>query len=261
MPFSSSLVGRLAPDSWRIRWRAHKNWRGGEPELRLLPILCDPASASVDVGANYGVYSYHLLKYSGSVIALEPLVELASLLRAGLPRVRLIEAAASDRCGTATLRVPGRETANGLATIEAANTLVAADARTLEVRLLTLDSLDLPPVGFVKIDVEGHEMAALEGARAVVERDRPTFIIEAEDRHRPNAVGSTRAFLAERGYEGFFLMHGRVSPIETFDPAIHQDPSALHGPRSSEAARPYISNFIFVHRDNAPRIARLRAVA
>ncbi|CAB5000881.1 unannotated protein [freshwater metagenome] len=34
------------------------------------------------------------------------------------------------------------------------------------------------PIGFMKIDVEKHEMEALEGALETVRRDRPVIIME-----------------------------------------------------------------------------------
>ena len=41
----------------------------GEAERRLLPALCEPDRIAVDVGANYGSYSYPMLSYSAGVIA------------------------------------------------------------------------------------------------------------------------------------------------------------------------------------------------
>ena len=42
----------------------------------------------------------------------------------------------------------------------------------------TLDSFDLPPVDFLKIDCEGYEYFILEGAERTVRRDRPCIIVE-----------------------------------------------------------------------------------
>src|SRR5437868_5966109 len=71
----------------------------------------------------------------------------------------------------------------------------------LEIEVRTLDQFDLRNVGFVKIDVEGHELAVLEGAARTLARERPNLLIEANEHHRPDAVGSIRRFMAELDYE------------------------------------------------------------
>ena len=49
---------------------------------------------------------------------------------------------------------------------------------TVNVRKLTLDEFDLPRVDLIKIDIEGMEMEALEGASRTIERSRPIMLIE-----------------------------------------------------------------------------------
>jgi FkbM family methyltransferase len=46
------------------------------------------------------------------------------------------------------------------------------------VPLTTIDSLGLPKVSLMKIDVEGMELDVLEGAAATIERDRPVIFAE-----------------------------------------------------------------------------------
>lgn len=62
-----------------------------------------------------------------------------------------------------------------------------------QVRILPLDTLELAP-DFVKLDVQGHELAALEGLADTLERSRPVLLVEEPD-------APTRAFLDARGYE------------------------------------------------------------
>ena len=82
-------------------------------------------------------------------------------------------------------------------------------------------------VGFIKIDVEGHGLRGAGGALGIIERDHPTVLVEAEERHRSGAVGSVRELLEQRGYCGFFLFHGRMESIDGFSRDKHQDEAAL----------------------------------
>jgi FkbM family methyltransferase len=49
---------------------------------------------------------------------------------------------------------------------------------TEKVQLVSLDSMALPRVKLMKIDVEGMEEQALEGAKATIEHDRPLCLVE-----------------------------------------------------------------------------------
>lgn len=61
------------------------------------------------------------------------------------------------------------------------------------VGLLTIDSLGLDDIVIIQLDVEGHELPALKGARATIERNSPIIMIEDNS-------DSCDAFLAEVGY-------------------------------------------------------------
>lgn len=49
---------------------------------------------------------------------------------------------------------------------------------TVETR--TLDSYELNNVRFIKMDVEGHEVAVLRGAAETIQRNHPLLIIEGD---------------------------------------------------------------------------------
>jgi FkbM family methyltransferase len=51
-------------------------------------------------------------------------------------------------------------------------------SKLVQVRGVRLDSLSLSRVDLIKLDVEGMELEALEGARALLERHHPVLIIE-----------------------------------------------------------------------------------
>ncbi|BBK29632.1 FkbM family methyltransferase [Stella humosa] len=227
----------------------------GEPELRFVPALCHSRELALDVGANHGTYACAMVRHASRTIAAEPNPELARVLRRRLDaairagRATVLEAAISDGEGSIPLFVPTGQP--GLASVEGH---AAGGGRTVTVARRPIDSLDLPRTGFIKIDVEGHELAVIEGARGLLARDRPNLLIEAEDRHRPGALAAIRAILDPLGYRGFFLLDGRLEPIARFDQRIHQDRAALNEAGSHRLpGRTYINNFIFTARDDAIR--------
>jgi hypothetical protein len=100
-------------------------------------------------------------------------------------------------------------------------------------------------VTFVKIDVEGHELKVLEGAVGVFKQSHPIFLIEAEERHRPDAVRSIVQFFSGHDYEGLYLKGDDVLSAETFDPTLLQDESSLLPNGSRKPGRYYVNNFFF----------------
>ena len=231
---------------------ANRSWLH-EPEIALLPLLGGSNGLAVDVGANKGVYLYHLCRQFQRVVAFEPLPQMASFLAgAAPPNAEVRRVALSDRVGEAEIRLP--RGFNELASLERGNLGEVPDAE-VEIHptpLATLDSLELGPVGLVKIDVEGHELAVLDGARRTLARSRPTILIEVEERHRAGSIAAVRALLDGLGYEGYFLDGARLRPIAEFDSARDQSPAAIVG--SVKTGR-YINNFIYLDR----RLAAERA--
>jgi len=55
--------------------------------------------------------------------------------------------------------------------------------RTQQIELETLDSMKIPDVRFIKIDVEGHELEVLCGAQETIRQDRPHLLIEVREKH------------------------------------------------------------------------------
>jgi len=88
---------------------------------------------------------------------------------------------------------------------------------TAEVR--KLDSYEFEGVGLIKIDVEGDELAVLEGAEQTIAREQPVIIVEdnktAEDLNKYK-TGDTIRWLEQRNYRlaaddglnNYILVHG-----------------------------------------------------
>ncbi|MGO8126768.1 FkbM family methyltransferase, partial [Rhizobium ruizarguesonis] len=71
-------------------------------------------------------------------------------------------------------------------------TLSTQNVEEISVPTRRLDSYQFGPLGFIKIDVEGHELKVLKGSQAILNRDHPNLLIEAEDRHRPEPTNQAQ---------------------------------------------------------------------
>jgi FkbM family methyltransferase len=188
-----------------LKWRAWENWRFGEREIRLLRYLVDPRRAAIDIGAAEGVYAFHLRRLAKRCIAFEPNPSSVSELKRTLSGVEVHQAAVSAVEGYAILRVP---IVNGIrytgwATIEPKNRLTELPSHTVqEIRVRTVcpDQMELGDVGFVKIDVEGHELDCLIGLSELLKRCRPNLLIEVGAAHRGGSLAELRRRLDPLGY-------------------------------------------------------------
>jgi FkbM family methyltransferase len=234
MTYHSVSVGlvrtRLGDRLWQARqvrgpwsqaiWYA-KQVIAGEPELRLVHALCDRNKVSIDVGANRGLYSLAALPVSRRVIAIEPQKRFVDHLRRLMPsKVAVLHCAASDRAGDALFDIPSDERHHQEARLADGNQRVAHASlgRHFEkVETRRLDDIVDDPVGFIKIDVEGHELPVLRGAERLIARDRPNFIVEIENRHAPGRVEEAYDWCLSKDYRMCVLGPDgltRVSSIE-----------------------------------------------
>jgi len=244
---------------WRIRVRNLIASR--QPELSLLGLLCRPGQDGLDVGASTGLYSVNMLDHVRHCVAFEPRPRQARELRdmadAMKLRIRVEGVAVSDAPGQVELRILTRDP--GRSTIETENALNDADGSESEsvmVEARTLDSYGFDAVGFLKVDVEGHELAVLKGAKDLLSKQKPRIVVEIENRHRPNAVRDVFGFLEALNYAGYFVLDGQLRDLSSFDPAVHQDPKNASNWRNEwRRVGVYVNNFIFVPKAEEMRLA------
>jgi len=230
--------------------------RDDRAEIAALVEAIRPGDAAADVGANKGSYLTWLSRAAGPagrVVAFEPQPDLAEYLArtcraAGLDNLVVEAAGASDRAGVLPLRVPGERGPSPGASFEA-----SVAGRVVEAPVVALDEYfrdETRRIAALKIDVEGHELAVLRGARELIERHAPTVVVECEVRHVGRAgLAELLAFFAERGYDGFFARRGRLVPVAEFDPDLDQ--KASDG-RFWDAPG-YCNNFVMRSRRGSPR--------
>src|SRR5690242_20943827 len=88
-----------------------------------------------------------------------------------------------------------------------------------------LDDIYSGNCDFIKIDVEGHQQAVLEGAVETIKRCQPRMLVELEERLSPGGLGRARAFFEPLGYRGVFVWQGQLKPIDRFSVETMQDQS------------------------------------
>ncbi len=116
----------------------------------------------------------------GRHYAFEPIPNKATALARKFSNVSVMALAISDRPGVATFRYVTRDSANS--GLEWA-TDTYTDSAKIEVKTERLDAV-LPAehrVDFIKIDVEGAELAVLRGAERTIRVHRPRILFECID--------------------------------------------------------------------------------
>jgi hypothetical protein len=179
---------------------------------------------------------------------------------ADTPLVTIEPVALSDQAAVSSLRIPTDSLWRS--TIESRNELkYSAKVVALPVQTVALDDYTCGPIGFIKIDVEGHELAVLKGARQVLRRDRPNLLIEIEEQHNPGATTAVFNYLVEEGYSGFFFTLAGVQSVSDFDASRYQAPQSLNAAGARIARNgTYVNNFIFTPREKGIRLAMPPAI-
>lgn len=83
------------------------------------------------------------------------------------------------------------------------------------VRMITVDALDLPRLDFLKLDIEGMELEALQGAVLSVARHKPQMLIETIK----TDVAAVRRLLDQHGYH-YFQVGINLIAIHSADPSL-----------------------------------------
>ncbi len=228
------------------------------PMLTMAIIVRNPG-IFLDVGANNGLYSVlaGISRPDVKIIAFEPYPPALEVLKRNvsanglLDRVDIRSIALSDSEGSATLYLPDRYH-EFLETSSSLEPGFRPRNRTLkkEVKKAPLDNIELPDrVGVIKADIEGHELAFLEGARKTIARDRPFVFVEVLPPNPENMNGLTK-FIQQMGYVDFLLRKEVAICSETVD----HDPLAWN-----HAFVPRDRIAIFEHGCSAHQIKLVRA--
>jgi FkbM family methyltransferase len=186
----------------------------------------------LDVGANIGYYSLQFAKWRAVVHAFEPYPDTARKLRHNLElnpalSMSVWEIALSDHEGYISMVVP--ETTNC-----GCNYVVPGPGK---IQMTTLDAFvrahDLRRVDFIKADIEGSEIAILEGGAETIGHFRPTLMVEINP-STLERVGKTAADVVELLRKYRYRL-AAATPFGTFKPL---DRLPVHGQEPNVYAFP-----------------------
>ncbi|MEH2319941.1 FkbM family methyltransferase [Nostoc sp.] len=194
--------------------------------------LIEQGEIAIDVGANIGYMTSIMaakVTQTGKVYCYEPHPEIYQELLENITRwqesigwhnIIPQEIAISDKSGSNVLTIPdGFDKNRGLSKIETNNNVLTNNAsyliqKSYLVSVSTLDkTLDLNEsfqIGVLKIDIEGHEFEALNGAKQMISQQKIRDIIFEDHNPYPNLVTN---FLQKYGYTIFKAIGGFWRPI------------------------------------------------
>lgn len=195
-----------------IYWTGFHEFR----ELLFLHQYLKADMTFVDVGANLGEYSLFAAKRltQGRVLAFEPLPSMRTLLQENiamnkLSNIEVFPVGLSSHAETLTI-YEFDDANEGLATFYPGH---RGSKPSIDLPLRSLDevigSLKLSRVDFIKMDIEGGELKALQGCRSVIERFKPVFLVEINEesyRAAGYTVDDVVAFFNEFGYKPHQIM-------------------------------------------------------
>lgn len=190
--------------------------------LRLVP----KGSSIADIGANIGWYGIHwaTLDPSCRVVAFEPVPDTYRTLQGNIARNKLANMIAepmgvSSAAGTIEIFVD--PTIAGAAS--AHPSVYGETSKAVTAPVVTLDSYARQHglrFDALKIDVEGGELAVLQGAAEVLARDRPILFVEMLRRHakefgyHPNDI---IALMKSHGYSCYRLADDALVDFPAMD--------------------------------------------
>lgn len=198
--------GLWVPKTEYSRWRQCGEFEGllnlDVKKAANCSALCSKFEAALDIGAHVGAVSAYLSRKFKKVFAFEAMpstFEFLSKNVEALPNVEALNMALGPDEGEVYF---AHYKTHGQLSHVASQECEPETTRVGPIPVRSVDSMDLGTVSFVKIDVEGYELPVLEGARQMIERDRPLILVEQggnDEKHFGRPRHEASAFLESLG--------------------------------------------------------------
>jgi FkbM family methyltransferase len=213
---------------WR-HYRDYQPWMAMgvyEPQVaEFINSQLAPGDVFYDIGANAGYFSLIAARQvgeQGRVIAFDPHPRNCATIREQWQVNNLhahceaVPLAVADYSGKARFVLTTINANCHLQNVDAPH--INADGEAVDVDVVTLDAFvaDHPHPTLVKMDIEGAEVSALEGARGLLRCDKPPRMLVST--HSDRLERESREILEHHGY--------RVEKVDRFDQMLVASPVA-----------------------------------
>jgi FkbM family methyltransferase len=234
LPWGESLDIVVPPSGDLIGDHVQSSGGYFPPSFELALGMLEPGAIVLDLGAHLGTFSLAAAARGFRVVAVEASPRNAEFLRAsaranGFDDLLVVGVAVSDAPGTVRFRPEG---AWGQITEGWSPGVVEVPAQTVSA---VLREHDIPRVDFVKLDVEGSEIAAVKGmGDLLVGPDAPPVVYES-NAHTLRMFDATPedvvAAFAQLGFGNHLIGEGDLMPVgpDSFQPDTCVDYLAVKG--------------------------------
>lgn len=179
----------------------------------------------LDIGANHGLRSLNALASGRPVILFEPNIFLKEYVlelfkRNNFKNFKLENVCLSDHSDRSKFYISGSSYVSSLSKDHASSDELRDGIKEIDVSLISLDeywdsNCSSEKIGFIKIDVEGHEYNVIYGAKNVLKKYEPSLMIEILP-DSPNAQ-ELNDILINIGYKCFAILNKRNLKISKID--------------------------------------------
>lgn len=199
----------LSNDKW-IGKSFHLYGEAFESEIQLISYFVKPGDVVIDGGANMGAITIplgHMVGPTGHVYAFEPQEFVRYILSGNVALNNFYHVTIYDRpLGSQDGKIlycigKGLKNDDGINFYDELDQHIGGIDLTEEPRFdtdvalktMTIDSMNLSRLDFMKLDVEGSEVAALKGAKETIERFRPVMFLESLPWDAPKIIEYIRS--------------------------------------------------------------------
>ncbi|MDF2448025.1 MAG: hypothetical protein K0R26_529 [Bacteroidota bacterium] len=228
--------------------------------MLVLYFLLKDNHVAVDIGANNGAYSYFFkeIKHAKTVYAFEPLPSLFLKLKIWFKDIVLFNIALSNQKEKTKIHIPiiNDRLYESRAKLDNLKEVNETDFQEIAIETDTLDNvlsvLKLEHLDVIKIDIEGHELKAISGAKESISRFRPFLLVELESRHHHQSLIEPVETICGLNYLVYFFNYSSKSlePFSRFESIEMQNPA-------NQNTFSYINNFLCVPFEKADEVARV----
>ena len=172
--------------------RSYYNMFFGEKEIKFLNNYLKINKLDylfIDVGANYGIYTFLFGPQSIFSFIIEPIYECIEYIKSGYSNqnIKFINKVASDDNAIKSLSIPleGNKKIFGRSSLSKSfDNFIKLDIDSIRLDELIEEVIKHNfEILFIKIDVEGHENNVIDGSIKLIEDRKSLLLIEIEKRH------------------------------------------------------------------------------